>query len=125
MTMSLLLVDDDDDFRNIFRLQLELAGFNVREAANGNEALNSLKQLPADLVVTDIVMPEMEGLELVRRIRSTYPETLVVAISGGGRADAKNYLQLAQNLGVNAVLAKPFSNSLLLSTLQGVMSQTL
>ena len=105
---QLLLVDDDPDFRDALGKQLVHAGHTVALAGDGEEAIDWLKHGTADLVILDIVMPNKEGLETISALRRSHPRLPVIAVSGGGRIDAHDYLHLAQNLGAVAVLAKPF-----------------
>ncbi len=105
---KILLVDDDDAFRAMLRLTLMKLGHVVREACHGREALELYAKEPADLVLTDIVMPEQEGLETIYTLRHTYPNSKIVAMSGGGRMDAHDYLKIAKATGAHRVLAKPF-----------------
>lgn len=107
----ILLVDDDDAFRNMLRLTLEQMGHSVTEACNGRDALLLHAVHPADVVLTDIIMPEKEGLETILELRRAAHPAKIVAMSGGGRCSALDYLGLAKRFGALAVLEKPFSNS--------------
>ena len=118
---NILLVDDEEQLRSILRIVLESAGHDVEEAGNGKEAVESYRSRPADLLVTDIVMPEKEGIETIIQLRESYPEVKVIAMSGGGRTGDQNYLELAKKLGANQVLAKPFSNSEFLNAVNLVL----
>lgn len=106
---KILLVDDDDAFRKVLRMTLVKLGHVVREARDGGEALALYAEEPADLVLTDIVMPGQEGLETIYTLRHTYPGCRIVAMSGGGRVDAHDYLKIAKATGAHRVLAKPFA----------------
>lgn len=106
----LLLVDDDDSFRTMLRITLVKMGHVVHEARNGREAMVAYEREPLDLVITDLVMPEQEGVETIRKLRHQYPEVKIIAMSGGGRATATGYLKIAKAMGADLVLAKPFSN---------------
>lgn len=105
-----LLVDDDDSFRTMLRITLMKMGHAVREVRNGREAMAAYEQDPLDLVITDLVMPEQEGVETIRKLRQKYPQVKIIAMSGGGRGSATSYLKIAQAMGADLVLAKPFSN---------------
>ncbi len=113
----ILLVDDDDAVRSTLRRALTRLGYEVREASNGKEAMKLCAQETPDLVMTDIIMPEQEGLETIRAIRRLHPGLKVVAMSGGGRIVATDYLKTAATLGADAVLAKPFSTEEMASAL--------
>ncbi|MGH9584981.1 MAG: sigma-54-dependent transcriptional regulator, partial [Bryobacteraceae bacterium] len=84
MSRRVLVVDDDESLRRVTQVQLEQAGFESETAANGNEALAALQRSPAQLVITDLKMPGMSGLELLRRIRADYPEVVVIVITAFG-----------------------------------------
>lgn len=80
----LLLIEDDEGVRTVLRRMLEQAGHTVIEAHNGKEGLGLFQRASADLVITDIVMPEKEGLEVVKALRDTHPPVKIIAISGAG-----------------------------------------
>jgi DNA-binding response OmpR family regulator len=104
----ILLVDDDTGIRKLVRRVLVRAGYEVAESTDG---LNGLRQMRAghfDLLITDLVMPDMDGLELIRETRASRPEVPILAMSGGGKVPAPVYLRLAEVLGAGKVLAKPF-----------------
>ncbi len=105
----ILLVDDDELLRNVLALTLRKMGHVVIEARNGREALElSADGLP-DLLITDLIMPEKEGLETITTIRQIHPTVKVIAMSGGGRGDATDYLNVARLLGADRTLQKPFT----------------
>ena len=88
---DLIIIEDDETLRQMLARMLDRHGFSVREAANGLEGLKLMRELPVPLVVTDLIMPEMEGIETIRHLRRLYPDTKVVAMSGGGKVvDAAN-----------------------------------
>jgi CheY-like chemotaxis protein len=105
---NILLVEDDSELRRALRLNLEGLGHRVVEAGDGREAMVILRSVGADVVVTDIVMPEKEGLETIVELRRQWPELPIVAMSGGGRVAPGLSLLAAQHLGARRVLAKPF-----------------
>lgn len=106
---KVLLVDDDEMVRYAIRSALEIADFEVVEEPNGKfiKDLASLDDI--DVVVTDIFMPEVEGMELISTLKTHVPHIPVIAVSGGGRINAKDYLQTATDLGAEAAFAKPFN----------------
>ena len=87
-------------------------------AADGRRALDLQRERPADVLITDIFMPEPDGLELIQQFKSRFPGIKVVAISGGGHGTKVNYLYVAAAIGAEAVLHKPFSTETLVRTLQ-------
>lgn len=109
-TLGLILViDDDPTLRNAMRRMLEHAGHQVREAANGLDGLRMVEAETPDVVVTDLLMPEKEGIETIVELRDRYPAVGVVAVSGAGGPEEDGPLTDAQLLGAHATLAKPFS----------------
>ncbi len=106
---KILIIDDDGEARSGLRRLLESDGHEVEEAADGAQALRRFAGSPADLVFTDIFMPHMDGLEFVMRVRQTFPEAPIVAMSGGGQMEAGPVLQAAEALGVVCTLAKPLT----------------
>jgi YesN/AraC family two-component response regulator len=112
----ILVIDDDATIRLSLKLALEDADHHVADAANGQEGLDRFRANPADLVITDIFMPEKEGMELIDEIKRDRPETKIIAISGGGRMNPDDYLTIARRLGADRTLLKPFDIELLLDT---------
>jgi DNA-binding response OmpR family regulator len=106
---KILLVDDDVSVRGFVRIALTEMGHQVTEAGNGNEGLRSFERSPTDMVITDLVMPEQEGLETLAIYRKMHPGVKIIAMSGGGRGNASDYLKMAKIMGADLVLAKPFS----------------
>ena len=102
-----LVVDDDQDVREMLRQMLERAGYGVSIATNGKEALTEYRAAPADLMVTDIVMPEKEGLETILDLRKDFPDVKIIAISGGGRLGPQNYIEMASAFGAKRTFTKP------------------
>jgi CheY-like chemotaxis protein len=106
---TVLLVDDDDLSRGAVHKMLERSGYPVHSTGIGREALALYRDDPADLVITDLIMPETDGLEMIRELRKMNPHVRVLAISGGGRVDAEEYLSVARKFGAVEVLQKPFT----------------
>ncbi|WP_319523757.1 response regulator [uncultured Desulfosarcina sp.] len=104
----ILVIDDDDTVRLSVKLALEDADHIVEDAADGEKGVALFRENPADLVVTDIFMPEKEGLETIDEIKRLRPETKIIAISGGGRMDPEDYLSIAESVGADHSLLKPF-----------------
>ena len=117
----ILVVDDDPEIRSTLKKILELSGHQVHTASNGIEAQQSLDQHPVDLMITDIVMPDQDGLEGMRQAREKNPSLPVIAMSGGGRLRTDNYLRLAKAFGATEVLEKPFDTSALLEMVKRVL----
>ena len=117
----ILVIDDDDTVRLSLRMSLEDAGHAVEEARDGAAGLESLKNRPVDLVISDIFMPEKEGLETIDEIRHDYADIKIIAISGGGRIDPEDYLDIAKKLGADRALFKPFDIQLLVDTVDELL----
>jgi len=117
----ILVIDDDATIRLSLKLALEDVGHHVEEAANGLKGIDQFRANPADLVVTDIFMPEKEGMELIDEIKRDRPETKIIAISGGGRMNPDDYLTIARRLGADRTLLKPFDIDLLLDTVDALL----
>jgi len=113
----ILVVDDDEAVRTSVRQALKRFGHMVTEAADGAAALRSLESEAVDLVITDIIMPEMEGIETIRILRRDRPDLPIIAMSGGGRGRSEDYLGVARTFGAACVLRKPFSPDDLLAAI--------
>ncbi len=107
--LRILVIDDDVQVRKMLRLTLAADGFDVIEAQDGKVAMRLFRQDPADLVITDLIMPEKEGIETIIELKRDFPDIKIIAISGGGRIDPKDYLYLAEKLGAQVTLEKPFT----------------
>lgn len=118
---SILIIDDDDILRATLARALEIFGHTVRQAADGNEGIAAYRAQPADLVLTDIVMPEKEGLDIIRDLRRDFPNLRIIAMSGGLAYDPKLYLHMAERFGATAVLAKPFDVEQLRQTVDAAL----
>jgi len=105
----ILVVDDEDSLRLLLGRALQKAGYEVVTAANGAAALQEFRAQPADLVITDLVMPEKEGIETILELRQLQPALKIIAMSGGGYLEAQDYLQMAGKLGAMGTLTKPFT----------------
>jgi two-component system nitrogen regulation response regulator NtrX len=115
-----LVVDDNADTRLMMKLLLEAEGYRVEIAANGREALNVQRKRPSQILVTDLFMPEADGLETLQRFRADYPTMPIILISGGGNLPMKtDHLAVARELGV-LTLRKPVSADTLLDALRSI-----
>jgi DNA-binding response OmpR family regulator len=111
MTPPILLIDDDAMVRMAISRVLEMAGFGVAVAEDGFKGLKLLHAIEPKLVITDIVMPEKEGIETIIEMRAIRPDLKIIAISGGARLGSitpVNFLEVARSLGADDVIAKPF-----------------
>lgn len=115
MMKTILLIDDDFQIREMLKKMLEGGGYKVLTAADGKEGVVEFNRSGADLVITDIVMPEQEGIETIIQLKKNAPELKIMAISGGGRINPEGYLAMAKKLGAVQVLKKPIKRSELLA----------
>jgi CheY-like chemotaxis protein len=109
MAKRILLIEDEEGVRRLLRVALEAMGYSVAEAREGKEGLALFAKTPADLVLTDLVMPGKEGLETIRELRKSHPNLKIMAMSGGSRTKASDNLKMAKIFGADAVISKPFS----------------
>lgn len=114
----ILIIDDLPMVRQMVCDMLRAEGFTVAEAANGRDGLAKMREEPADLVITDIIMPEMEGVETVLALKKAYPSLQIIAMSGGGRGANYDFLDAAAKLGASRTLRKPFTRQELLETVE-------
>jgi CheY-like chemotaxis protein len=117
----ILVIDDEDMIREIIVTVLSEAGYQVAGATNGFEGLQILKSQPVDLIITDILMPEKEGIETIIEVRKSRPNIQIIAISGGGRAHHLHPLKIAGKIGADMTLSKPFEPEELLSVVKKML----
>jgi len=106
---NILVIDDDPSICLALQLVLKQLGHKAITAGDGRSGLATYRSTKFDLVVTDIIMPQMEGIETVMALRRCCPTVKIIAMSGGGRCGADEYLSLACKLGAKRTLTKPFS----------------
>ena len=105
---SILVVDDDAPLRNFVKLALEKQGYRVASADDGRHASEVMGREKFDAVITDLLMPECDGIELITQVRRRFPGMRIIAMSGGGRIAREQYLRLAKGIGAHVLLEKPF-----------------
>lgn len=110
----ILVVDDEAQIRTMLTQMLELEGYTVLTAENGEEGLTLVGRYAFDLVITDMIMPVKDGLKFIMELVRDYPDLKILAISGGGAIKAERYLTMAGYLGDIATLEKPFKREILL-----------
>lgn len=110
-----LLVDDNEELLEVQSAYLTAHGQEVFLAHNGRAALQILKNEPVDILVTDIIMPEMEGFETIMEVRKITPDLPIIVVSGGGRVGASDYLSMAKSMGAQSTMSKPVSPAALLA----------
>ena len=118
---GVLIVEDDKELREMLKLSLLRRNFTVLEAENGKAAITHFKPLITDLVVTDLIMPEEDGLKVVIKLRELKPSIKIIAISGGGKVGPGSYLNLAKALGADAIYSKPFSINDLITKIEQLL----
>jgi CheY-like chemotaxis protein len=118
---SILIIDDDAAVSRTVSLILTRAGYRVSTAAGGRKGFELLAGGGFDLVLTDIIMPELDGIEAIRRIRNDYPGVRIIAMSGGGQIDKSDFLHMAEVLGADRVMEKPVRNERLLELVKTVL----
>ena len=110
----ILLIEDEIELRTMMYRLLTRESYLVAEAEDGRSAIIMLAREPFDLVITDILMPETDGMEVIQTVRRLQPQTRILAMSGGGRNSSDLYLAMAARIGAHKVLAKPFAPEALL-----------
>ncbi|MCI5162678.1 MAG: response regulator [Candidatus Electrothrix sp. AX5] len=121
---NILIIDDDEQMRNLLCRAMEYAGFEVEAAADGRKGLRLFEENSYDLVITDLIMPEQEGMETITFLRKNHPDVKIIAISGGGRIGPETYLPAALELGANSAFAKPFPIDELINTVKELLNVT-
>jgi CheY-like chemotaxis protein len=118
----ILVVDEDQTTRMVIRTLLEDAGHEVVEAANGSEGLRALVDRVPDLIITELYMDGMDGIELLRRVRKAWPSEPVLVMSSRSGLDAARVLQVAQVLGASGLLDKPIVERHLLDAVGAILA---
>ena len=118
----ILVIDDDQQILQTLHQVLALEGHEVVDASNGKEGLERFREHGADVVITDIVMKEKEGLETIMELRKADPGVKIIAISGGGKIDPDAYLKMAKQFGAVRALPKPFGREELLEAVRSLLA---
>ena len=118
MSKTILVIDDDDQVRTLLVKMLEFEGYAVLEAPDGKVGYKLYLENNPDLVITDLIMPEREGIETIRELRKDNPEIKIIAISGGGSVEPEQYLSMAKRLGVKRTFSKPFKREEILGAVK-------
>jgi len=118
----ILVIDDEPTVRRYFARVLEMAGHAVDVAENGREGMRVFRAIRPDLVITDILMPESDGIEIITELKQDFPDTKIIAISGGGSVGPHGYLKAAELLGANVVLEKPIKATQLREAVDKILS---
>ena len=118
-----LVIEDEDGLLKVLREVLEDDGFEVLSASDGLAGLMLMESMPADVVITDIIMPEMGGNEAIFTLRREFPDTRIIAMSGGGRKAEMSFLKMAQKQGADAIIEKPFDLDKLVELVRAVLAR--
>jgi DNA-binding NtrC family response regulator len=118
---SILIVDDEPGIRELLCIMLEAAGHSVSTAEDGVQAPKVMASRPIDLVITDLLMPERDGLEFITEVRKKYPKVRIIAMSGGGHIARDSYLRIAKTFGAHYILEKPFNQASVLGAIDSVL----
>ncbi|MBL9186665.1 MAG: response regulator [Opitutaceae bacterium] len=120
---TILVVEDQEEMRAAIEAMLTVAGYCVVSAANGHEAKRTIATHAIDLVLTDLLMPGKDGIEVISDLRHGNPQLPIIAMSGGGRMPASFYLNIARGLGAETLLGKPFSEQRLLAEVEKALAR--
>jgi len=118
-----LVIDDDEQYLFLLKAMLGRSGYEVSVAHGGKQGIEICESIHVDLVITDVVMPEMEGLEVIMELKQRFSGVKIIAISGGGSNNPGNYLNLATGFGAHSTLTKPFRRVELLETVEELLGQ--
>ncbi len=114
----ILIIDDDIEIRKMLRQMLERCMYEVEDAADGRVAVKIQHENPADLIITDLIMPKKEGIETIMEIKRGFPDIKIIAISGGGQLGPEAYLDIAKGAGAAFTFTKPVERNKLLKAIE-------
>lgn len=116
---TILIIDDNNDFRVMLRTMLEKEGYEVTEAVDGKKGVESYREHPTDLVMIDMIMPNEDGIEAMSKLRREFKKMKFIIMSGGGNfGTAEEYLTSAESLGAPKILQKPFDRQTLVNVVK-------
>jgi YesN/AraC family two-component response regulator len=117
----ILIIDDEAQIRSMIRLILEREGYAVTEAIDGIEGIQCFREAPADLIITDLIMPNKDGIGMIIELKKEFPAVRIIAMSGGGLNRPEGYLRGAQKLGAAHTLSKPINRHELLRVVKDTL----
>ena len=120
----ILVIDDESSIRRLLRIMLERNGYEVDEASNGDAGIKKIRTDPPDLIITDLIMPDKEGIETIMELRRDFPGLKIIAMSGGGVIGAREYLKMAKSVGAHRIFEKPFEMGELLEAVKDLLKQS-
>ena len=119
----ILIIDDEAMILDLLVNILEREGYETITASGGKDGIKIHRENPADLIITDLIMPEKEGIETIMELCRDFQDVKIIAMSGGGKADPETYLQIAKTIGAIKTIAKPFDRKELLKTVREILEQ--
>ena len=119
---KILIIDDEPYILLMLKKMIEKIGHEVDLASNGREGMELFQKEQVDMVITDIIMPDKEGLEIILEMKKTHPDLKIIAISGGGRISPESYLECARHFGASRVFQKPFKQNEIVSAVKELMA---
>jgi YesN/AraC family two-component response regulator len=120
----ILIIDDEPQIRSMLKLMLERDGYEVVEAPDGVEGIRVYRQNPADLIITDLIMPNKDGIGMIIDLKKEFPEVKIIAMSGGGLNKPDGYLKGAKKLGASCTLTKPIDREEILRVVAAILKNT-
>ena len=119
----ILIIDDESQIRSMLRLMLERVGYEVLEAADGMEGIRQYRDNPADLIITDLIMPNKDGIGMIIELKKEFPSVKIIAMSGGGVNRPEGYLDGAKKLGATRTLTKPIDRDEMLNAVKETLKE--
>lgn len=119
---DILVIDDDEAFRYMVCKLLTRAGYKVLDCQNGKIGIDLLRKNSVPLIITDLIMPDQEGIETIIQLRRDFPQVKIIAMSGGGRGNSEIYLDSAMRLGATRCFSKPFDNDAFLDSVKELLT---
>ncbi len=119
----ILIIDDESQIRSMLRLMLERVGYEVIEAADGLEGIRQYRDNPADLIITDLIMPNKDGIGMIIELKKEFPKVKIIAMSGGGVNRPEGYLDGAKKLGATRTLTKPIDRDQMLAAVKETLRE--
>ena len=120
----ILIIDDETQIRSMLRLMLERVGYEIAEAPDGIEGIRQYRENPADLIITDLIMPNKDGIGMIIDLKKEFPKVKIIAMSGGGVNRPEGYLDGAKKLGATCTLTKPIDRDEMLKAVKETLNET-